>query len=237
MCGHGAPTHFYNSRGLCNICHKHIRETGGRDALEAWEQLPPEADDRSLAALEKDPRRWLQRYMGGPYAQPFVAAGASATKREAKRVFRSVVDRWYGREAVSAITYAPPTPVHEIAWSSSSDGSGDAVEAPVLTGVTSLGRLSWDKDVVTFGEELVNALPDVTRPRPRIYKAPAVFDRPRECVVLWWRPEVQVGVVVAGRIDGVSQPDVVTGLVEEAQVSAPFSYDNLEHMLMCLHCP
>lgn len=107
-CGGGPPELFYNSRGLCNICHKDIR-TGDAGALDAWEHVPSEANDASYNNLLKNPTRWLRKYMSGTYAAPFVEKGAEAVAAEAERIFTSIVDRWYGREASPSVVYADRT--------------------------------------------------------------------------------------------------------------------------------
>jgi len=127
-CGNGEPTHFYNSRGLCNICHKLIR-ADGPEALEEWEPLPSEANDKSWRDLGRDPEKWLKKYMTGEYAKPFIARGLQATQDEAVRLFQSIIDRWYGVEKSPSVVYAD-TPLEELIWSSSP--AAEAVEPATL---------------------------------------------------------------------------------------------------------
>ena len=221
MCGLGPPIAYYNARGLCNVCHKDIRETGGREALEEYEQLPSEADDRSLERLYKDPARWLQKYMGGPYTQPFIAAGPSSVMQEATRIFASVVDRWYGREATPSIQYAPDLPTHEVAWSTSAS-------APVTSTHSRGGRVAYRDFHQRLEDELLSF---ARRAAPRL-QVPGTFVSGDEYAVIWISKEVSVSVAVWGEVD---QETGLISLVEErANSDFDFNYDQLGHMLRCL---
>lgn len=239
-CGNGAPTHFYNSRGLCNVCHKDIREAGGKEALELWEQLPPEADDRSLERLYKNPTRWLQKYMTGTYAQPFIAQGPACVLGEATRVFGSIVDRWYGRESTPSILYAPPSPVHEIVWSTSTS-SAEADEPPIVTaqGKTvdqvregDALRRERRNDLRKFYQWIGNKLISFAQDTAPRLQPPGTFVTGSEYAVIWIDKEVPVSVVVSGEVE---RDGGLISLVEDrTHNDFFFDYEQLGHMLRCL---
>lgn len=167
-CQGGPPDHYYNSRGLCNICHKNIREGGGKGALEEYEQLPLEADDRSLARLYANPGKWLLNYLGGPYSQPFIEQGGSAVLNEALRIFSVIVYRWYGgsltEEEVSRLVQATRPP-HA---------------GPSLP------------------EATLDAMINVTLRVPGVIPLPRLFVSDVDLAVIWVSPTVPVSVTAYG---------------------------------------
>jgi hypothetical protein len=237
-CGREAsPELFYNSRGLCNVCHRSIREEGGHEGLELWENLPPEANDRSFDSLEKDPARWLQKYMTGQYAQPFIDRGPEAVRAEALRIFQSIVDRWYGREEVPSVTYTPTPSYEETAWSYTPWSDQDEPPATTSSGKTvdeqrddvSVRRtrradrrrfMRWlGQDLVAFG--LIHAGDQIP--------ARVLIDGD-EYVVAWSLHEITV--MVTGQIE--VEGGTIALVHDDQFTNYPYDLDRLGHLLDCL---
>ncbi len=65
--------------------------------------------------------------MTGDYARPFIETGRALA--EAERLFQSIVDRWYGVEALPSVAY-DDTPADAVVWSTA--GSWEADEPAPL---------------------------------------------------------------------------------------------------------
>lgn len=239
-CGEGPPLRYYNSRGLCNVCHKEIRELQGREAIEAWEPLPSEADDRNLARLHQNPARWLQRYLSGPYAQPFIDRGPAAVLQEAVRVFGSIVDRWYGRETTPSIWYPDQAPIHELVWSTDAS-TIEAHEPPIVTaqgktiddvrqdaGVRRERRGDLRRFYSWIGTKLLSFAKDVAPELP----PPGTFVTGLEYSVIWVDQAAPISLVVSGEVE---QTSGLISLVEDLNLEDfSFDYDRFEHVLRCM---
>ncbi len=108
-CGGTPPKLFYRARGLCNICYKQINNT---TELDKYEPLPEVCSDLSLQALNKNPKRWLQKEMGRSHASDFSDEKVAS---EAMRVFQLAVSRWYGDETPPAVEYQKES-IEDLIW-------------------------------------------------------------------------------------------------------------------------
>ncbi len=122
ICGGGPPTHFYNSRGLCNVCHKRERRAGKKSR---WPDLPVMLRHGNLAQIAKNPLRWLRNNMTESHARSIPAALAEV---ECWRIVHVTACRWYGEE----VFLDPPTPFDYtgVTYSVSVDAEAD-MAAPI----------------------------------------------------------------------------------------------------------
>jgi len=108
-CGGEPPKLFYRARGLCNICYKQINNT---EELNKYEPLPEVCSDLSLSALNKNPRKWLQKEMGRTHSSQFPEDKIAA---EALRIFQLAVSRWYGKDTPPVVEYEKVS-IEEVIW-------------------------------------------------------------------------------------------------------------------------
>ena len=121
-CQGGAPTHYYNSRGLCNIDHKQQRRAGQKNK---WPDLPVMLREGSLKALVKNPLLWLRQNMSDTHAQTIPP---QYYELEGWRIIHIMAARWYGEPV-----YIDPqsnVDCESTVWSRSADGESEE-HAPI----------------------------------------------------------------------------------------------------------
>lgn len=116
-CQGGAPDHFYNSRGLCNVCHKSSRKLGTKGL---WPDLPSMLRESSLRQLQNNPLKWLRNNMSDSHAQTIPP---HLYEVEAWRIIHVVACRWYGETV-----FLDPLKVtnwEDVVWSRSPDSESE----------------------------------------------------------------------------------------------------------------
>ena len=121
-CQGGPPTHFYNSKGLCNVCHKFERKNGGK---WRWPDIPVMLRDASLKALQKNPLKWLRNNYTESHAQTIPA---KFHELEAWRIIHVVACRWYGEEVF--MDPLQPVDYNNLTWTMSTDAESEE-HAPI----------------------------------------------------------------------------------------------------------
>lgn len=91
-CGLGKPGRFYNSRGLCNICHREERRDGRK---HKWPNTPTMLTDGELRRLASNPLRWLRQHVGQTHLKDIPP---HLHELEAWRIVHVAVCRWYGEK-------------------------------------------------------------------------------------------------------------------------------------------
>lgn len=122
-CGGSKPTHFYNSRGLCNICHRKERTSGKKTR---WPQTPSMLSEKEIRRLRRDPLKWLREIARDSYASTIPPHLVEA---ECWRIVHVTACRWFGEpvylDPIRASNY------EDVAWSQP-DSYGDTdTPAPI----------------------------------------------------------------------------------------------------------
>jgi hypothetical protein len=111
-CGGGKPSHFYNSRGLCNICHREERREGRK---YKWPNTPTMLSDGELRRLAANPLRWLRHHVGQTHLKDIPP---HLYELEAWRIIHVTVCRWYGEKVY--LDPIRPSSFEDVVWAAHS---------------------------------------------------------------------------------------------------------------------
>lgn len=221
-CRGGPPEHFYNSRGLDNICHKAERKSGNK---HRWPDLPVMLRSASLAQIKKNPLRWLRNNMTDSHAKTIPPR---YHELECWRIIHVVAARWYGEEVF--LDPLQPFNYEDTVWSVSADSEADLNEpiynvdeiAKQRRAKAALSKRSKNRDplrydhIVTIVKPTVIALAATGKdlPRPKV----AIFSNGWSAT--WMNGNY--GVAISGPLH--EQPTTITICDLKGEEFTDFSY-------------
>lgn len=215
-CNGTRPTHFYNSRGLCNICHKAERLVAHKSR---WPNTPSMIAEKELRQLRKNPLKWLRNIMTDSHARTIPS---HLIELECWRIVHVTACRWYG-EAV----YLNPIALEvteDSVWSMPTSNADADIPAPIFQPNTRPKRKPRTRALSEKGA-LVRF---ILKPLVRLLRT-GIPQLPPPTVLLhsggWtacWVTSSELAVVLGGPQG--QQPTSVS-LVESESLSTDFPYD------------